>query len=573
MGKKKRNQPRGNKAPHQGVTRLADGPATAPLSDVPLQVATLLEAGDRAQALSLLRSLTSVEPEGQARLEGLTRRLIERKDFDTAALVARQLVDLHPDDAKARNGLAVALVMGGWLEEAQSEMEQASRLNPTSAAYMANVAKIMLLRGNSDEAKVWLESIRSLGQDGKPSDFAQLEELCAQAQAQSPQPEPPAAVPAEPAPSPKAISLAPPAEAFRPPVVELASRRLKVLFVQDSPCIRNFKIASALGARGHEVTLAYTQRKLSQMYNLSDETYAASVKVASVQELWDLSRGFDLVHCHNEPDIWSVAALAGPRPVVHDTHDMLSLRHPDNKDVGFVEAVANRGADGRVYVSQYLLEQARLKYGVDAETSIVLHNYVGRQMLPSHMLPKLSARDGQVHLVYEGGITLHPGTHRSYMPLFTQLAGMGLHLHIFPSFADPELERAAQAVPLLHYHAPLSPEKLVTELSQYDYGLVPFVLQAHNRGHLDSALPNKLFEYLAAGLPVIATNLLSLREFILKNQVGFVFDQATDVAQGLGSLGSLQVPQHRFTMENAIGGLEGLYNRLVDVGKRQRSAA
>jgi len=58
------------------------------------------------------------------------------------------------------------------------------------------------------------------------------------------------------------------------------------------------------------------------------------------------------------------------------------------------------------------------------------------------------------------------------------------------------------------YHLPArAPERLPDLLRHCDVGLIPFVLNGHTR----SSLPLKLFEYLGAGLPVVATELPNLR--------------------------------------------------------------
>ena len=60
--------------------------------------------------------------------------------------------------------------------------------------------------------------------------------------------------------------------------IDVFVRPLNILFVQDSPCIRNYKMATALRTRGHRVSLAYTMKRLSESYRgLSDETYRAAI--------------------------------------------------------------------------------------------------------------------------------------------------------------------------------------------------------------------------------------------------------------------------------------------------------
>jgi len=88
------------------------------------------------------------------------------------------------------------------------------------------------------------------------------------------------------------------------------AKKRNVLFVQESPCIRNYKMATALRKRGHRVTLAYGRARLSQVYpGLSDDVYDELIHLDGFRELWDIAKGFDVVHCHNEPDFLTVAAL------------------------------------------------------------------------------------------------------------------------------------------------------------------------------------------------------------------------------------------------------------------------
>jgi len=62
--------------------------------------------------------------------------------------------------------------------------------------------------------------------------------------------------------------------------------------------------------------------------------------------------------------------------------------------------------------------------------------------------------------------------------------------------------------PNVHLLPAQPPEALPDLLRHCDVGLIPFVLNGHTR----ASLPLKLFEYLGAGLPVVATELPNLRE-------------------------------------------------------------
>ena len=74
--------------------------------------------------------------------------------------------------------------------------------------------------------------------------------------------------------------------------------------------------------------------------------------------------------------------------------------------------------------------------------------------------------------------------------------------------APPPALRELLARPSVAVLGPRAPEALPALMRHCDVGLVPFADNAHTR----ASLPLKLWEYLAAGLPVVASPLPSLRE-------------------------------------------------------------
>lgn len=355
------------------------------------------------------------------------------------------------------------------------------------------------------------------------------------------------------------------------PKIKVKAKPLNILFVQEAPCIRNYKMTTALRSSGHRVCLAYTKASLSQMYKgLSDNVYNECIQVKNFRELWDLSGNYDILHCHNEPDTLTVAALAGDAPVVHDTHDLISLRAHGDQNLSYFEGVANRGADGRVYTTSYQLEEAKKLYGVE-EPTLVFHNYVSEGDLPEKLLPKLSDRDAQVHLVYEGGIG--GSFHRDFSSLFIELAKRNIHIHIYPTFYYKELTQLFSPFPNIHYHTPLSPKQIIEEMSQYDFGIIPFNLEKGNKRFLDSTLANKFFEYLAAGLPVITSPLKTYIEYFRKNPVGVTFVTADDVIENIPKLKQIaketDFSKQIYTYEGEIGRLEEFYYKILDNPKRR----
>lgn len=343
---------------------------------------------------------------------------------------------------------------------------------------------------------------------------------------------------------------------------------INILFLQLVPCMRNRKQAIALRKLGHYVTLAYVDHDRYEDEDVYDET----VKVTDYEQLWELCDRHDVVHVHNEPDNLT-AMIAEYRPdviLVHDTHDMIQLRRKDNPYVNTVAAIANHRATARVYSTPQQLIKTDQMYNIGKDQSIVLYNFAAESDIPDERLPRLSDTDEEFHIVYQGGLG-RPG-HRDVADIFKEIANHKIHVHIYSAFDAPEYARLAEASLYLHYHDPVPPSKLIKQMSQYDAGIIPWNLEKGNKEFLDTCIANKLFEYLAAGLPVISCRTAALDWIIVNQGLGMIYDTVNDIVNGIEELKQLDVSDKVFTMENQIGVLVGLYRMLLQDRQEQPTA-
>ncbi len=467
------------------------------------QVQDFLFTGRLDEALAEIKAHVKADPQGAELLRDWGRKLMDRRQFDTAASVHRRLCQLFPQDAKAYNALAVSLTMAGKLDEALQAMQKAADITPDSLSNNLNLGKLHMLRGEWSLALIYLEKVFYQTQGALREETQKLIDICREnntSQGTSPStgltasftppvpeaeqcdepvslhptgeflhpdPEPPAtpaqaAARVEPAgPPPRLQPETAPSRHREPPPcpVEATDKPLNILFAQESPCIRNYKMATALKLRGHRVSLAYVHKKLSQMYpGLSDEVYEKLHRMSRPEDIWELSGEYDLVHCHNEPDLLTVAALGGDAPVVHDTHDLISLRGGGDPQLRFLEGLANRAAQGRVYTTPYQRDEVQKLYRAGGP-SLVLYNYASWGDLPQEWLPKLSEQDGKVHLVYEGGIG--GNAHRDFTQLFLELDRRGICVHIYPPADNPQLNQFFQKCPHIQVHPTVSPKDII----------------------------------------------------------------------------------------------------------------
>ena len=122
--------------------------------------------------------------------------------------------------------------------------------------------------------------------------------------------------------------------------------------------------------------------------------------------------------------------------------------------------------------------------------------------------------------------------------------------------------------PYLHYEGALPPKELYRELTRYDYGLLPF-MPSINIMHLNTALPNKLYEYIAAGLPVVSQPFKSIDEFLTKYGVGLTFNRVNELPSLLKPVNLRQIRdsvmknRNTFTVENNIDRIIELYYKVL----------
>jgi glycosyltransferase involved in cell wall biosynthesis len=91
-----------------------------------------------------------------------------------------------------------------------------------------------------------------------------------------------------------------------------------------------------------------------------------------------------------------------------------------------------------------------------------------------------------------------------------------------------------------------------------------------NREHLEIALPNKVVEYVACGLPVLAFPHEAIKYFVESNRVGIVRKNVDDLARLLAELDSselrsnLEKCRQGVIIEEKIGQLIDFYRQLVE---------
>jgi hypothetical protein len=349
---------------------------------------------------------------------------------------------------------------------------------------------------------------------------------------------------------------------------------MRVLFLQQQPCMRALKYAAALRSEFPKTRLAfaYQGKTLSGWYGSGDEHF---------ERWWDLGSeprdGLeaavgefrpDVLHSHNLPDSLTVLALelfAGRVPIVHDVHDLQSLRRtpyehgfPEPRDPLALERIAVEQSSALVTVSDELLDEIRARHRRNAPT-LVLPNYALRRDLPA-VLPPPDRRNGhRPRIVYQGTLSTNGG-HYDLREIFSAIRSEGLSIDVYPSRPVSDYGEAL--------HATLPPARLLAELPQYDFGWAGFN-STLNGDHLDTCLPNKAYEYIGCGLPILTLKHRALTRLVEGRRLGLSLETLDDLRGQLAALDVVQLRQrvaearHELTVEANIHHLSALYETVA----------
>ena len=317
--------------------------------------------------------------------------------------------------------------------------------------------------------------------------------------------------------------------------------------------------AKALSGAGHEVVIVHLPRRGSSTVGVEAEPYelrsaspgprlerlpgpARWATGAAALARLALRERPDAIHAHDAAMLVPgrfVARRTGAR-LVYDSHELASgVPYRSRGWAALVTSIERRivpRCDAVITVSDGIADRIQAEYALADRPTIVRN-------LPDLPPPEGgAAEDVRATLsIGEAPLIIHHGAvaaDRGCEGLLRALALVdGAHL-LFLGAEGPYaigLERLSASLGLssrVHFHDPVPLSELLSYSSQADVGAT--LLEDTCENHR-LALPNKAFEYLAAGIPVVASDLPELSRIVHEYGVGWTVDPAdpASIAEGL----------------------------------------
>ena len=237
----------------------------------------------------------------------------------------------------------------------------------------------------------------------------------------------------------------------------------------------------------------------------------------------------DVIHAHDLETLELACALKNELkiPIVYDSHEIASERNhhsPAQKSrAAAKEAKLILNADVVIMVSDGCAEFTSEKYGIALPTVIMnTPDFDPAETQVRELRKELNISNDNLVLVHQGSLQKNRGVEQSIdairnIPNVTYvIIGYGQH--------RPFLEEYVASSGLsekVKFFGPVPANQLIEWTSSADIGICTIV--GKTKSYL-YAMPNKLFEYTMAGLPVIASNYPDMGKFVTENKMGITCD-------------------------------------------------
>jgi glycosyltransferase involved in cell wall biosynthesis len=218
-------------------------------------------------------------------------------------------------------------------------------------------------------------------------------------------------------------------------------------------------------------------------------------------------------------------------PLIYDAHELETevngVTHFRKKISKWLERQLIKSVDAVIVVSEGIADWYAETYDIQRPTVVL--NAPPRRALHycNHFREQLGIRSNQAILLYQGGLA--------------HGRGVSLILDAFKSRTDDkivvvfmgygplqkDIQAEAQSQPNIFYYPAVAPDVVLEYTASADMGIS---LIENTCLSYYYCMPNKLFEYAMAGIPVLVSNMKEMAALVANNAMGAVIEEFTPQA-------------------------------------------
>jgi glycosyltransferase involved in cell wall biosynthesis len=251
-----------------------------------------------------------------------------------------------------------------------------------------------------------------------------------------------------------------------------------------------------------------------------------------VRAAWT-AKSASIYHC-NDLDTLPIGVLFkilsfGKKKVVYDAHEFESNQTPGQSSRSIhlfqlFESILIKFADKIITVSSGIAAAYSKLYDIEAPSLVLncpLYEEVNKRNL---FRLELGIRQDQKIFLYQGGLNTGRGV-EILLEAFQKMDS-DQSVVVFMGYGplESEIKLKAQQYKTIYFREAVSPNMLLNYTSSADYGILFYEDNCLNHRYCS---PNKMFEYLMAGIPVLVSNLVEMKRLVEEYRVGVVAPENT----------------------------------------------
>ena len=190
-----------------------------------------------------------------------------------------------------------------------------------------------------------------------------------------------------------------------------------------------------------------------------------------------------------------------------------------------MESILIKKTDNNITVCESIAQELKRRYHI--QNVEIIRNVPGLQIIRNtpRLHNMLGIKESNRIILYIGGITVHRGLEE----LIQSIVYLKSCVVVFMGYARntkyrEDLEQLARDIGVknkIYFFGPVSSDEVISYASSADIGVAPIKNVCLS---YFLCLPNKFFEYIAAGLPVACSNFPELKRVIEGYNLGSTFD-------------------------------------------------
>jgi glycosyltransferase involved in cell wall biosynthesis len=240
-----------------------------------------------------------------------------------------------------------------------------------------------------------------------------------------------------------------------------------------------------------------------------------------------MSRKYDILHAHDlemlPSSILGKWISLNRKKVVYDSHEYQTEKNNTNKKTKFficlIEKFFISYADEVIVVSDSIGYEYKKLYSIKKPITILNCPKYTKIKENNKFREKYNIKDNAIIFLYQGGLFPNRGIENIY-EVFKENCYLD-KVCVFMGYGPlkDEIKSLSKDFDNIFFHEAVDPDVLVDYTSSADVGILLYENTCLNHYF---CLPNKIFEYTMAGLPVIVSNLHEISNFVKTHENGFV---------------------------------------------------